>query len=242
MPHGGLHVAPCPLVELAAPPGLLAAGAGSSMREQGRVPSDDELRDQLERAYDELAGWRAREPDGQTTAQALHEAEQRVAALLDERQQLREQNEYLDEGLRHAAEECNRFMAERDEMRRLGREAEMERDTLAHANELLRQELAEAREAAEHLWFSGEEHGISDAEAREWYPWLYELHEQKLTARRTAAMPPASVPPVDPRKFKQRLEERMRERGQTSYVEWDETTQQVVVHHLDGAKNEEDQP
>lgn len=53
---------------------------------------------------------------------------------------------------------------------------------------------------------------------------------------------PASVPPVDPRKFKQRLEEVMRERGQTSYVEWDETTQQVVVHHLDGAKNEVDQP
>lgn len=56
--------------------------------EQAEADRDEALR-RLERAYDELAGWRAREPDGQSTAQALREAEQRVAALLDENAQLR---------------------------------------------------------------------------------------------------------------------------------------------------------
>lgn len=55
---------------------------------------------------------------------------------------------------------------------------------LASENARLRAERDEAREAAEHLWFYGEEHGVSHEEARRWYPWLYELHEQKLAAGR----------------------------------------------------------
>jgi hypothetical protein len=65
--------------------------------------------------------------------------------------------------------------AERDEMRRLGREAEMERDTLAHANELLREQLVEARAAARWLWVSIQrDEDLSEADVRNWWPWLLE--------------------------------------------------------------------
>lgn len=71
------------------------------MTADDNVAQSARLRLQLERTYDELAGRRASEPDGQSTAQALHEAEQRVAALLDD-EQLRQHKRGL-EGERDAA-------------------------------------------------------------------------------------------------------------------------------------------
>lgn len=80
-------------------------------------------------------------------------------------------------------EETERIRAELRARPHLAGECVDARVDLMQEVERLTAERDAARAAAEHLWFHGEEHGVSHEEARRWYPWLYELHEQKQAER-----------------------------------------------------------
>ena len=84
------------------------------------------------------------------------------------------EREQLESAVLASQDEQQELRAERDEMRRLGRDAEMERDTLAHANELLRADLEEAGTLARWLYRNGGQQVLDASgggDVSEW-PWL----------------------------------------------------------------------